>query len=63
MKIQPKLEITYDGTGTSLALNGKNLMGVKRVSFDAQGSKEPPTLTLEIDPKAFEWQDKPACLK
>ncbi len=63
MEIQPKLEIIYTGMGTNVILDGKDLMGVKRVSFDAQGSKEPPTLTLEIDPKAFEWQDKPAYLK
>jgi hypothetical protein len=63
MKIQQKLEIIYDGMGTSVILDGKDLMGVKRVSFDARGSKEPPTLTLEIDTKAFERRDKPAYLK
>jgi hypothetical protein len=58
MKIQPKLEITYDGTGTSLALNGKNLMGVKRVSFESQVGEKSPTLTLELDLEEFGLWDK-----
>lgn len=63
MKIQPKLEILYDGMGTSVILGGKDLMGVKSVKFEAHGSKEPPTLNLEIDMKKFERRERPAYLE
>jgi hypothetical protein len=58
MEIQPKLEIIYTGMGTNVILDGKDLMGVKRVSFEDQVGEESPTLILEFDLEEFGLWDK-----